>query len=325
MRTPRSSDLDSFGSRVLYMLRTIGRETLGLADGSPHKGITDGGTGETPATMQPVQASGRACVQGTSSPTASVSQVVQSYFPRTCASVIEFIGLPGAGKTTTAEALIAELRKSGRCNVRSRQDIMTRKREADLGWLVRIARSREMFIVFCLAFLHVIMHCPVDRKHLRILKSVMLFYDLIRRLHYCRGQDIIILEHGMINYIWLINLARRGHSTWIDRLLRFVTRDKRIGYVYVRVEPRRAARRVVKRNSMATQFDHLDEKRNTCIFSSHARYFDVLLARMKECGVPIISIDGDASIEDNSRVIRQWMGALPIDGVGGAASAARRP
>ncbi len=126
--------------------------------------------------------------------------------------VVEFVGMPGAGKTTISTAVIEELRTQG-FTCPTEQELVPWQTACGVGrfpprgWLARLIRHSKLFylvapvrhpLLFLSALNHVLNVRPLNRDSLRAIRGPMAFMELSTKMAGYNNLDFLILDEGMI-------------------------------------------------------------------------------------------------------------------------------
>ncbi len=137
--------------------------------------------------------------------------------PRTI--VVEFVGMPGAGKTTISTIVVEELRKQGLiCPTQQELDPWLREwgvwRFPPRGWLARLRRHSKLFyllaavrhpLLYLRALHHVLNVRPLNRESLRSIRGPIAYKELSTKLAGDGNIDFLIFDEGMIQSICKIS------------------------------------------------------------------------------------------------------------------------
>jgi len=182
--------------------------------------------------------------------------------------IVEFIGLPGAGKTTVSRRVVSELDSAGhKCLTR---DVWAELRRAHRRSHPSYSlKDVYQFFVFCVRHTHVAfpaLSCafqvtPLNRRSLRHgLTFLRKLYKFRRTVwEAARGTyDIILFDQGLMEYIWWIAVPRSpSPDISLIRLLKSVSDDMPQVFVLFDIDVPTAIERITKRSTMG-YFDRFD-------------------------------------------------------------------
>jgi hypothetical protein len=133
--------------------------------------------------------------------------------------VVEFVGMPGAGKTTISAAVIEELRTQGFTCPTDQELVPWRTtwgvgRFPPRGWLARLIRHSKLFylvapvrhpLLFLSALHHVLNVRPLNRDSLRAMRGPMAFMELSTKMAGYDNFDFVIFDEGMVQSTCVIS------------------------------------------------------------------------------------------------------------------------
>ncbi len=210
--------------------------------------------------------------------------------------LVEFTGLPGAGKTTIARAVLPELARAGyRCVVPGRLgDPPEAVPEGSSVWLGKLGTLSGLIsvslrnpVVFFRALAYAWSAAP------RSLVTVRRMKTLLCRLSVIEGAmdadcDLVVLDQGLIQNVWSITAAgdppkdERGLRPLVERLLS--------GFspllVLVDIDVERAVERIGDRPTMDSRFDRMPAGRAAALLGRHG----AVLERIVRCAAELPTI-----------------------------------
>lgn len=186
--------------------------------------------------------------------------------------IVEFIGLPGAGKTTVSRRVVSELDSAGhKCLTR---DVWGELRKAHRRSHPSVSlKDVYQFFVFCVRHMHVAFHAlsyalQVTPLNMRSLRHGVTFLRKLYKLYFIRrtvreaargGYDIILFDQGLMQYIWWIAVPRSPlPDISLIRLLKSVSDEMPQVFVLFDVDVPTAIERITNRSTMGSYFDRFD-------------------------------------------------------------------
>lgn len=227
--------------------------------------------------------------------------------------VIEFIGLPGAGKTTIAQMVIEELTVAGyQCfslsTLSSPESIEKRR-----GGLISKMRTLYQFTLSCVKYRHLARNAFLYTLHVNPFSLVSLrrFFNLLVKLSFIEtlmksNYDLLILDQGLLQNIWSIATTgeQPDNDKYLERLLKNILDEISPFVILVDVESEIAHERIARRPTMRSRFDQMSPSKAEAMLAKHRSVFEQLVDladKFRETG--FINVSGSQPISQNVSLI----------------------
>lgn len=227
--------------------------------------------------------------------------------------VIEFIGLPGAGKTTIAQNTIENLSADGySCYGLSTLD-NPESLEKEKGGLFSKLRMLYYFSISCVLFWRFAINALLFLMQLRPFSLVNLrrFLILLVRLKSVRAlmdgnYDFIILDQGLIQYIWSMAVTgeQQINSKYLELVMKSILDEIPLFVIMVDIETELAINRIVSRPTMRSRFDRISPSEAKVILSKHREMFTQIVYSadtFRETGY--LNVNGNQPVKENVGLI----------------------
>jgi len=217
--------------------------------------------------------------------------------------IIEFIGLPGAGKTTLASEVIAELTKTGYyCH---NHEQVFKNPAISNKWLNAMWFYLKNIKFTALLFLYTLLSSPLNRGHLQynfgrlqqLMKMIVMFEKSLEK---AGTAPVMIFDQGLVQCIWSItSLSGSVHKKFLKRCVALKKQIFPAIIVYVHTDPDTAARRIAERQSSCI-FDHLSTADTKQLFCEQKGIFPGIISTLQEIYNPVVfNIEGNGFFKDN--------------------------
>ena len=223
--------------------------------------------------------------------------------------VLEFLGLPGAGKTAVAAKLVADLRARGvpcaeRRAPRNPSEQMWQGRARRVAALVR---DHEL-IAASLRFAASVRPRSLDRlaRALRLSGWARQY-----RSYATSGVELIVLDQGPLQDVWSLTVpGRRWDEPAMREVVRRILHTPGMGraFVYVDVDVQTAAERLRLRRGSSSRFDRLSPAQMRTWLETYEKSLTSLLAYAAHVThAPCWRLDGTLPVDEGARTVARFL------------------
>jgi thymidylate kinase len=239
------------------------------------------------------------------------------------ARIVEFAGLPGAGKTTIARAALAELETLGiRCF--SNESLVRRnavrqkstRLSGKVGTLGQLVLGGVRYKRVTVNLLRCIAHTrSLSPASLTRAANLLVLLNGIRSVPADR-YDLILLDQGLVQYIWSIFVAGDlPPERDLHRLLTTIFKEIPLAVIFVQIDVDDAVSRIRQRKTQSSRFDDFSPPQAREYLSKYRSVFDNIRCwSFGPAGTGSLDIDGSRPISHNVRRIIPFIAGLLPDG-----------
>lgn len=218
--------------------------------------------------------------------------------------IVEFVGLPGAGKTTIANEVIARLATAG-LNCASKSDLTgsfkTYQRWTKLmHYALYSVEDPGLFTAALLYGFHVKpLNIESMRRSIGLIRKSHLYQDYVAQHG---SYDIILLDQGLIQDIWSVGITGyRPGEKYLVRLVNAIAWHSPYMVVKFDIDVETSGTRIGERTTMASRFDRVGPDTRIQMLSKHKTALGVITGLVRKVGkARFHRVDAKCSIEDNA-------------------------
>lgn len=231
--------------------------------------------------------------------------------------LVEFTGLPGAGKTTITRAVLSELATTG-YNCFDLSALGTPEAiEKKEGRLFSKLKTFYYFASSCVnhkrialnVLLYALQVTPLSIVSLQRVVTLLLRLDLIKTMM-SDSYDLIVLDQGLIQNIWSITATGNppANNKYLVRLLKSILDETSPAIILVDVDVELAMERINHRLTMRSRFDKMLPDKAADLLAEHKNVFNQVVncaAQLK--GTCYLNVNGSRPIEKNVTLVVQFI------------------
>lgn len=233
--------------------------------------------------------------------------------------VLEFVGLPGGGKTTLARKVLERLSQDGHlcCTPRSHVSAL----RPTLGNRARQAGRRAAFYMAYWPLVASALRLGLEIRP-RALQRAKWLREVPDAAHAIQGfaldYDVVILDQAGLQGIWSATVD--GTLPTAGRLQQLVreaaaVHGGRVVVFHLVVDPATALERITSRQSRGSRFDRLPRERALEQLDNLQGRFELIVdCAARATHAPVLRLDGHASIDELAERCVEFASAIINDG-----------
>lgn len=234
--------------------------------------------------------------------------------------MVELVGLPGAGKTTLVDALVAALAAPPRLRVdmEKRVSRLHHSRRSPMRWAAVVGFG-----------LHRLGTCAALARYQgayrpSLARGWRAAYRIVRRLHndvllaedaeWSEGEGATVLDQGLVQQIWVLAFLRElPDDRAVDELFDALADHLPDAVAWVPTDAAlalcRMRERLAERGRADGDFEELASGLSERDFARGERHFEQLLRRLEARGVNVLRLESGASLDDATSRLASWISA----------------
>ena len=218
------------------------------------------------------------------------------------APVVQFLGLPGAGKSTVATALVAALQAEG---------IAVRTTDDFVAWLARQSRRRKLAILMSNWFwagrqlwsalrFGLSLRPPAGFSLSRIVLVPFINCCFEAYRAQLRGA-VLVMDQANMQLVWSVGAYAESHDVRLLHELSRVARGRSATlFAFISASPEVSAERILLRPSTLSRFDRETPSGLADALNGAVRLMDDLAKCLRRDGETLLELDATASVECNA-------------------------
>jgi thymidylate kinase len=236
---------------------------------------------------------------------ASFQKISRRQSPRERVTVVEFMGLPGAGKSTTAESLVTALRARG-VDVRTNSDF--------IAWLSSKSRFYKVMMVLeslptalkqvwrtllFAASLRPVYKIPVIR--IILLPMVNCWFDQYIKL---QNSCVVVTDQANMQRVWSLGAYAKTHGELaLEILCRVASGRQRRLFVFIDVSPSLALERIRMRPPNLTRFDKEPDSNLPGLLKKAVGLMSDIVECLVRNGESVLALDAATLVPKNVQIL----------------------
>jgi hypothetical protein len=217
------------------------------------------------------------------------------------APIIEFAGLPGAGKSTVAARFYQELLKGNVTTLSGDEIAWKRSAGFVLGTLLSQARLVLPVVNYTLNVR------PLDVRRFSHSRRILTRAHALQRVQRMRPNALVVLDQGWIQEFGsTVVPGGSGRDRHVGGIVKRLAGRFLWGVVMVEVGSEVAGERVRRRATTESRFDRWPAEVVRANLPVMHRALEMAVDIAAKCGVPVLTLDGTQPPEHNSRIVSDW-------------------
>ncbi|MDZ7957337.1 MAG: AAA family ATPase [Aulosira sp. DedQUE10] len=239
--------------------------------------------------------------------------------------ILEFVGLPGAGKTTVCHEVASLLKEQGVSLVAGDEILYQWKQQSNWQQLRKlIPQTQNQWQILLHSLFLASQVKPTNgqsfSKAAKIFTNVKRL-DAIARSHsvseisaapraIARHQDpqIILLDQGLLQETWSVGIT--GTTPALENVrqeLALLFHQRPMAIVYFQIDVDTALERVQNRPTAESRFDRMHPEAAQQLLSKYVSYLQEIISCTQTFNIPILEIDSSLPIDEKAQNILFWI------------------
>ncbi len=228
--------------------------------------------------------------------------------------ILEFVGLPGAGKTTICREVASQLNNQGVSFVSGDEILQQWRQQSTWQRLIKlIPQTQNQWQILLYSLFLASQVKPTNRQSFS--KAAKIFanvkrLDAIARSAAPRTQNsqIILLDQGLLQETWSVGITGTTPSAEsIKQELALLFHQRPMAIVYFQIDVDTALERIQNRPTSESRFDRMHPEAAQQLLSRYVAYMQKIVNCAHTFNIPILEIDSSLPIDEKAKSILSWM------------------
>jgi thymidylate kinase len=233
--------------------------------------------------------------------------------------IVEFVGLPGAGKTTVSKTLASSLQ------IDSKRVLILEDIEKSCGWgkgkrgknrIQKVIGLASATVRHWNASLESVLYAsqvkPLNAESFICLTTVPRLLEMVQKTVSSKSCDVVLLDQWLIQNIWSVGVTGEITPTnFLERLIRkYGYFDIPVLVVHFDLDVNTAVNRIQCRSTTESRFDKMQAEKAHAILLKHCSSLTEIIRYIEDVGIPVLKVDAAQTAQKNSQLILSWISSM---------------
>lgn len=235
--------------------------------------------------------------------------------------ILEFVGLPGAGKTTVCREVASRLNNQGVSLIRGDEILQQWKQQSTWQRMIKlIPQTLNQWQILLYSLFLAFQVKPTNRqsfsKAAKIVANIKRL-DAIARSHSVsersaapspQDSQIILLDQGLLQETWSVGITGTTPAAEsIKQELALLFHQRPMAIVYFQIDVDTALKRIQNRPTAESRFDRMHPEAAQQLLSKYVAYLQDIVNCAQTFNIPILEVDSSLPIDEKTQRILTWM------------------
>jgi thymidylate kinase len=229
--------------------------------------------------------------------------------------LIEFVGLPGAGKTTVFHQVVTQLRSEGIAIIPRDEILQQWRNTAGFQKILQLVpKTQNHWSVLLQSQGLAAQVKPLTWQS--FVKAGKIFSNLKRidAIASDRRCPLILLDQGLLQEIWSVGITGSPPSReHLQQMLTLLFYQRSTAVVHFEIDIATAQCRLQNRPTESSRFDLMQSEVAHSLLSTYAPYLQEILNCTRSLDIPVLQIDGSLPVKEKAEKVTHWITSLIAD------------